>query len=171
MVNSIPKVSRISKKILYTFGLAVGLLSCAIMMLDLPGWRIYGLAVGIGITQAILLITSLSITADLINKNTESGAFVYGAMSFFDKLSNGIAYQLIELWTPAYDALKPHQASAIFYRRVMVFVPGTCLVLALLVLLSLLPSQIGERRRARTVRDDEQAILEDQDDLYPEIAD
>ncbi|CAL2049957.1 unnamed protein product [Caenorhabditis brenneri] len=169
MINSIPIVSKLSKKILYTFGLAAGLMSCATMMLDLPGWRIYGLAIGIGVAQAILLITSLSITADLINKNTESGAFVYGAMSFFDKLSNGIAYQLIELWTPAYDALKPHQASAVFYRRVMVFVPGTCLVLALLVLLSLAPFKIGERRRARNNRDDEQAILDDQDDVYPEI--
>ncbi|CCD67463.1 Major facilitator superfamily domain-containing protein 12 [Caenorhabditis elegans] len=167
MVNSLPVVSKLSKKILYSFGLASGMLSCAVMMLDLPGWKIYALAVGIGIAQAILLITSLSITADLINKNTESGAFVYGAMSFFDKLSNGIAYQLIELWTPAYDALKPHEVSAIFYRRVMVFVPGTCLVLAFLVLLSLAPFKIGERRRARP--EDEQAIMEDQDDIYPEI--
>ncbi|PIC18183.1 hypothetical protein B9Z55_024167 [Caenorhabditis nigoni] len=170
MINSTPLVSKLSKKVLYSFGLVAGLMSCATMLLDLPGWRIYGLAVGIGIAQAILLITSLSITADLINKNTESGAFVYGAMSFFDKLSNGIAYQIIQLWAPADDALKPHQASAIFYRRVMVFVPGTCLVLAFLVLLSLAPFKIGERRRARPVRDDEQAILDDQDDLYPEIS-
>lgn len=58
--------------ILYTFGLIAGLVSCAVMLLELPGWRMYGLAVGIGIAQAILLITSLSITADLINKNTVS---------------------------------------------------------------------------------------------------
>ncbi|CAI2356880.1 unnamed protein product [Caenorhabditis sp. 36 PRJEB53466] len=171
MINSLPVVNKLSKKVLYILGLFSGLASCAAMLLELPGWRIYVLAIGIGIAQAILLITSLSITADLINKNTESGAFVYGAMSFFDKLSNGIAYQLIELWNPTCDALKPHQACTIFYRKVMVYVPGTCLVLALIVLLSLVPFQIGERRRRRPVLDDERAILEDNDDdLDPEDA-
>ena len=30
----------------------------------------------------------------------ETGAFVYGAMSFTDKLSNGIAVQLIQIFHP-----------------------------------------------------------------------
>uniref|UniRef100_A0A8R1DMY3 Major facilitator superfamily domain-containing protein 12 n=1 Tax=Caenorhabditis japonica TaxID=281687 RepID=A0A8R1DMY3_CAEJA len=165
MINSLPWFSKLSKKILYIVGVAAGLTACFAMLFELPGWKIYLLAVGIGIAQAILLITSLSITADLINKNTESGAFVYGAMSFFDKLSNGIAYQLIELWNPACDSLKPHQACVIFYRDLMVYVPGACLVLALLIILSLAPYKIGERRRRRRpVRDDEQAVLNDNDD-------
>jgi hypothetical protein len=53
-----------------------------------------------GIAQALLLISSLGMTAQLINKNTESGAFVYGIMSFVDKLSNGIVIQIIELFNP-----------------------------------------------------------------------
>jgi hypothetical protein len=43
-----------------------------------------------------MLVTSLGITADLIGQNIESGASVYGAMSFMDKLSNGIAVTLIQ---------------------------------------------------------------------------
>lgn len=43
-----------------------------------------------------MLVTSLGITADLIGPNTESGAFVYGANSFTDKLSNGIAVSIIQ---------------------------------------------------------------------------
>ena len=31
----------------------------------------------------------------------ESGAFVYGAMSFIDKLANGVAYLIIELFNPS----------------------------------------------------------------------
>lgn len=54
-----------------------------------------------GIAQALLLISSLGMTAQLINKNTESGAFVYGIMSFVDKLSNGIVIQIIETVNPA----------------------------------------------------------------------
>lgn len=53
-----------------------------------------------GAGGSIMLITSLSITADLIGPNVESGAFVYGAMSFTDKLSNGVAVMLIQYFNP-----------------------------------------------------------------------
>lgn len=43
-----------------------------------------------------MLVTSLGVTADLIGKNTESGAFAYGIMSFTDKLSNGVVVMLIQ---------------------------------------------------------------------------
>lgn len=43
-----------------------------------------------------MLVTSLGVCADLIGQNTESGAFVYGVMSFMDKLSNGFAVMLIQ---------------------------------------------------------------------------
>jgi len=49
-----------------------------------------------GAGSSVMLVTSLGITADLIGLNTESGAFVYGAMSFVDKLSNGVAVTLIQ---------------------------------------------------------------------------
>lgn len=48
-----------------------------------------------------MLITSLAITADLIGTHVESGAFVYGAMSFTDKLSNGIAVFVIQYLHPS----------------------------------------------------------------------
>lgn len=43
-----------------------------------------------------MLVTSLGTTSDLIGDNTESGAFVYGAMSFTDKLSNGLFVMAIQ---------------------------------------------------------------------------
>jgi len=49
-----------------------------------------------GAGSSVMLVTSLGITADLIGLNTESGAFVYGAMSFVDKLSSGVAVTLIQ---------------------------------------------------------------------------
>ena len=52
--------------------------------------EIFFVAVFIGCGGAGMLITSLSITAQLIGKNTESSAFVYGAISFIDKLSSGM---------------------------------------------------------------------------------
>ena len=42
------------------------------------------------------MVTSQGIVADLIGENTSHGAFVYGLMSFADKLSNGIAVYVIQ---------------------------------------------------------------------------
>jgi hypothetical protein len=49
-----------------------------------------------GAGSSVMLVTSLGITADLIGPNIDSGAFVYGIMSFMDKLSNGVAVTLIQ---------------------------------------------------------------------------
>jgi len=54
----------------------------------------------IGGGASAILVTSLSITADMIGNNVENGAFVYGAMSFCDKLSCGIVIMLINMLNP-----------------------------------------------------------------------
>lgn len=45
----------------------------------------------LGAGGALMLVTSLGLTADLIGNATNTAAFVYGAMSFSDKLANGLA--------------------------------------------------------------------------------
>lgn len=50
----------------------------------------------IGSAGSIMLVTSLGITADFIGQNVNSGALVYGIMSFTDKLCNGLAVMLIQ---------------------------------------------------------------------------
>lgn len=52
----------------------------------------------LGVSGTILIVTSLGVTADLIGLDTNSGAFVYGAMSFVDKISNGVAVMAIQYW-------------------------------------------------------------------------
>ena len=54
----------------------------------------------LGSGGSTILITSLSMTADLIGDNTNTGAFVYGAMSFTDKLANGIVIALLQQFSP-----------------------------------------------------------------------
>ena len=53
-----------------------------------------------GAAGSAVLITSLSLTAELIGPNTESAGFVYGAMSFTDKVSNGLAVMGIQHFIP-----------------------------------------------------------------------
>jgi len=57
-----------------------------------------GILLGTGST--IILVTSLSLTTNLIGSNTGSGAFVFGAMSFTDKLSNGIVVAMLQQFSP-----------------------------------------------------------------------
>ncbi|KAH7709410.1 Protein F16H11.1 [Aphelenchoides avenae] len=138
---SVPAVNRrLDRKLTFAFGAVLGAANCGLMHLHVPSVMILGVALLMGITQAVLLISSISITTEMIGKHTESGAFVYGAMSFADKLANGILYQSIELLSPTAeeDANRPaaDATSAHFYRSVMVFVPGSCAVGICAVLLT-----------------------------------
>ena len=86
----------------------------------------------LGIGGAAILITALSMTSDLIGSNTGTGAFVYGAMSFTDKLSNGVAIQAIQLAHPCRGQGEAACCSLCnpFYRYVLVSVPGVSSLLA-----------------------------------------
>ncbi|XP_031698672.1 major facilitator superfamily domain-containing protein 12-like [Anarrhichthys ocellatus] len=64
------------------------------------GERVYGAAVLLGAGSATVLVISLAMTAELIANQTQSGAFVYGAMSFTDKLANGAAVMIIQALHP-----------------------------------------------------------------------
>jgi len=151
LIISIPFINRrLNRKLLYIFGSFVGVLNCAIMHMDHLYNAMYAVAILLGIAQATVLVTSLTITAELINTNTESGAFVYGAMSLLDKLGNGIAYLVIEMYSPSDikdrdDVMKPAPEAEGFYREIMVFVPGTCLLAAMIIAFLLLPQNVGRR--------------------------
>lgn len=107
-------------------------------------YLLYGVAALLGAGGSIMLVTSLSITADLIGPNVESGAFVYGAMSFTDKLSNGAAVMLIQSLNPCTTCC-PRCTS--YYQEALAISCGTAAVLSLFAALSLLPSKIGERKK------------------------
>ncbi len=54
----------------------------------------------LGSGSTVILVSSLSLTSDLVGQNTGSSAFVFGSMSFLDKLSNGIAVALLQQFSP-----------------------------------------------------------------------
>jgi Na+/melibiose symporter-like transporter len=53
-------------------------------------WVVYLLSSIQGVGLAIMLNTATSLISDVIGKDAESSAFVYGAYSFFDKITNGV---------------------------------------------------------------------------------
>lgn len=111
---------------------------------------IYALAVLLGIGSATILVTSLSMTADLIGTNTQSGAFVYGAMSFTDKLSNGLAVVMIQNLHPCLtQACCP--LCVPFYHWVMIAVTGGTAIVATLSLVCIILWPIKIRVRSVSI--------------------
>ncbi|KAL5004411.1 hypothetical protein ScPMuIL_017867 [Solemya velum] len=107
-------------------------------------WQVYIVSFLLGAGGSTMLVTVLALTADLIKDNVESGAFVYGAMSFTDKLSNGIAVVLIQSFHPCLNCCP---ACISYYRTVLSVIPGAVTIVAFIVLLTLIPQKIGTRRK------------------------
>ncbi|KAM9369038.1 major facilitator superfamily domain-containing protein 12 [Phaethornis superciliosus] len=97
------------------------------------GAEIYGAAALLGAGSATILVTSLSMTADLIGTNTLSSAFVYGSMSFTDKMANGLAVMVIQNLHPCPTELCC-PACISFYHWVMVLVTGGIAIAAIISL-------------------------------------
>ncbi|XP_076444080.1 major facilitator superfamily domain-containing protein 12-like [Babylonia areolata] len=107
-------------------------------------WMVYTAAVLIGMGGALMLITSLSFVADLIGEFTGSSAFVYGSMSFTDKLANGVAVEIVQIFHPC---VKCCPACNPYYRKVQSFVPGGSAALAFIGLLTFIVSSRGARAK------------------------
>uniref|UniRef100_A0A8C5U1A3 Major facilitator superfamily domain containing 12 n=1 Tax=Malurus cyaneus samueli TaxID=2593467 RepID=A0A8C5U1A3_9PASS len=124
----------IGRNLTYFVGILAVLAFASCVALARPmGAEIYGLAVLLGAGSATILVTSLSMTADLIGTNTHNSAFVYGAMSFTDKMANGLAVMAIQNLHPCPTELCC-PACVDFYRWVMVLVTGGIAVTAVVTL-------------------------------------
>ncbi|XP_066518087.1 major facilitator superfamily domain-containing protein 12a [Hoplias malabaricus] len=110
------------------------------------GDGVYGAAVLLGVGSATILVMSLSMTADLIADQTQSGAFVYGAMSFTDKVANGLGVMMIQSMHPCHTTVCC-PACVWYYHYVMVIVTGGVAVVAALSLCSILLRPIKISRR------------------------
>lgn len=119
---------------LWAFGVgtAAVALACGGMLLATPhtAWLAYPSALLLGVGVAVVSVLSVSAEADLIGPYTESGAFVYGAISLTDKLSNGIAVLAIQSLGNRISAPAAHGN---FVRYVNSLVPLGAILLALLV--------------------------------------
>ncbi|XP_012280504.1 major facilitator superfamily domain-containing protein 12-like [Orussus abietinus] len=84
-------------RVCYLLGALVGVLSSFVV--EFAGGNaiaLYSAAILIGAGSSITMITSLSITADLIGLRTEKSALVYSCVTFLDKVVTGLAVVLIE---------------------------------------------------------------------------
>lgn len=156
---------RIGTKNVYTVGCILGIAAALWIFLgqDSPlyaQYEIYAIAVVIGMAGTTMLITSLAITNDLIGGHTSSGAFVFGAMSFLDKLGNGVVGFIIQEMHSC-KMCGVHYRS--YYQYVMTFACGGSAVLGLVLSFAICwvgnlasPERVGiSTRRARKGEEEE----------------
>uniref|UniRef100_A0A8C5LS17 Major facilitator superfamily domain containing 12 n=1 Tax=Leptobrachium leishanense TaxID=445787 RepID=A0A8C5LS17_9ANUR len=128
----------IGRNLTYFIGLlAIAAFSAWVALDPDLGVAVYGAAVILGSGSATILVTSLSMTADLIGSYSHSAAFVYGAMSFTDKVANGLAVVIIQSLHPCHTQMCC-PACTPFYHWVMVAVTGGVAFVAALSLSSIM---------------------------------
>lgn len=124
---------RCGRMLTYMLGALLCLVSCVWIYLgsgpNYESREIYAVAILLGSGSSVTLVTSLCITADLIGDSTDSGAAVYSAVTFADKLFNGLAVMLIESLKCADRRACPH-----YYRDVLSLVCGGTVVFGIAVL-------------------------------------
>jgi len=70
-------------------------------------WLVYPTSAVQGVGLAIQLNSATSLISDVIGQDNTSGAFVYGAYSFFDKFANGfILFAITSIWISDATALR-----------------------------------------------------------------
>ncbi|XP_076272380.1 major facilitator superfamily domain-containing protein 12-like [Rhynchophorus ferrugineus] len=141
------------RKITYSFGAMLGLSACLCISLGsgtlYTRYLIYVVAALLGSASSIVLVSSLGITTDLIGTRTNSGAFVYGIMSFTDKLSNGLVVEIIE-------ALHKNESNTWFYRDILTYVCGGAVLIGVIAVMFLKrPLSVSESTRGLLVESDD----------------
>ena len=138
---------KIGRKFTYMAGCAIGIAGCVWVLTgskdseSYTAYQIYAVAAVIGSGASTMLITSLSLTAELIGESTDSGAFVYGFMSLSDKVSNGLVVIAIQHFIP--DDVDTSIESQSYYRDVVVYICGGVAFVGALFAVSLLPFEVG----------------------------
>ncbi|XP_076064572.1 major facilitator superfamily domain-containing protein 12-like [Oratosquilla oratoria] len=137
----------VGKKASYVVAVFIGLAASTGSSLPiLPEWGVYCVAILWGLSGSLMIILSLAFTADLIGFCTDSSAFVYGSMSFWDKLVNGLAVFLIQELTKS-ECIGNNCAT--YYRRVMsvgILIP---LLAGLVGICTIATVKLGKTRKLR----------------------
>ncbi|BFI34273.1 major facilitator superfamily domain-containing protein 12 [Marchantia polymorpha subsp. ruderalis] len=104
---------------------------------------IYGLAGIIGLGNALMLVTATSMQGVLVGHDLSGVAFVYGSLSFLDKLTCGIALYLIEGLNDETRSCRRNgsdltiSCSGSTIRTALGLVPSACALVAALVTVSM----------------------------------
>ncbi|RLN74059.1 hypothetical protein BBJ28_00000370 [Nothophytophthora sp. Chile5] len=124
----------------------VGALTLSYFLTPATAVWIYPFSILLGMGNSIIMVTSVCLEGDLVGNNIESGAFVYGAMSFTDKISNGIAILFIQ--NERQKLQDSPEADGEFLRHVYSILPSLAALLGLCTVMFMTHcSSSGKKRR------------------------
>uniref|UniRef100_A0A146M891 Major facilitator superfamily domain-containing protein 12 n=2 Tax=Lygus hesperus TaxID=30085 RepID=A0A146M891_LYGHE len=140
-------ISLIGRKATYFCGMIPGV--CASIWMHIgplsldPSFFAYGVCSLYGAASSILLVTAISQTTVFIGMDIGNGAFVFGLMSFCDKLFCGLAILVIQ-------SVKPRGDSS-FYKDALAYTCGASAIVGMLAILTIfLPSRTGASNASET---------------------
>lgn len=127
---------------------------CAWIQFAGPGfgssWQIYAVSALNGIAGTTLVIAALSMISDLTSTQAKPTAFVFGAISFTDKLANGISVFLLEEYLPK----KTEHGANEFYKTLIVTIAAIgCFVILVGFLALLRNPELGRKSTKKELRE------------------
>jgi len=140
----------LGRKITYVIGACIGISACLWTEFGCDAndagvkYFVYVIAGILGFGGTIMLVTSLALTAEFIDTDTDASAFIYGVMSLTDKVSNGLAVVIIQNFIPldTDTCIKCRQ----YYRHVLLFACGGAALLGVFGIISMIKTTVGTRR-------------------------
>lgn len=96
----------------------------------------YILSVTIGVANALMTVTGISMESVLVGEDLNGCAFVYGSLSFLDKLSCGLALYVLESYQGLPDVMANHELTPAHYsisRCGLGLIPAACALLSAIV--------------------------------------
>ncbi|XP_076266075.1 major facilitator superfamily domain-containing protein 12-like [Rhynchophorus ferrugineus] len=124
----------IGRKLTYLLGTVIGLVACVWIQFgegdSYKTYLIFLVVALLGAATTIVLVSSFDITTELIGVKTNSGAFIYGIMSFADKLSNGITVEIIQHF-------HNDETNTAYYKNVMTYACGGAVLMGAIAVLLL----------------------------------
>ncbi|RWR77663.1 hypothetical protein CKAN_00616000 [Cinnamomum micranthum f. kanehirae] len=137
-------------KIIFTVGAILWVFSGAgILFLpsELHGFM-YLLSIIIGVANALMTVTGISMESVLVGEDLNGCAFVYGSLSFLDKISCGIALYVLESYqdtAPSLHGCNVFGGCISVSRYGLALVPGSCAILGAIVAYTMdLPTSTSE---------------------------
>ncbi|XP_021948309.1 major facilitator superfamily domain-containing protein 12 isoform X1 [Folsomia candida] len=132
-----------TKKVAIILGASFVFVGCAWLGFDSPeairSGNIFLLATFLGAGTGMIIVVSTSFVSDLIGKNTESGAYVFGSIAFFHNLLGGFVVFVVQLGHGFCEG------SPTYYKNFITYGLSSLAVLSLVLVLLLDEVTLGKR--------------------------
>ena len=137
-----PMNARFGRRVSYTIGTLLAGLAFAAMLSITPefSYLVYPAAILLGAGNATLMVTTVSLEADLVGSGCPTGAFVYGSFSLLDKAGNGVLILAIQYLQPLF----PGDERSDFTRVVTAAVPLVAAIVGALNAVIMVPNKFAK---------------------------